>query len=539
MDYNERLRTRLDLLQRELKAGKIKFGSPLAVESLKKVRVGPDGKIDLDTVDGVVRSMALAIEGVKVEELLKDNPLKQIQLEYFELLEKAYGSVYRNMQKWNLNPHQAAMSLANVPENVQTWIYNRDKERDAIVHFWSAYGAIVHLHLSRLAVLKAVFGGDMGPSYKRNIACSIGLYMDTIVFPDPWLKTVVSLSIIDPKQQFYYAVKHALNILSYKSLAMADLQPPIIVIAPDLSHLTGSDALQKLAVHAGPAILEHAKRVFGRRFRSYESFEKFVFRLRNMQQITTQIKSPSHMLFDAEDKRPLAKQLPDYLYPKYLPSDVNKMSPGEMILRAIQGRMMQAGEIISKSESLDGTPLIDAPTSWQYLLWRYEYEQRLQSKHLVVSKAIQLANRQSVLMMRAKPDTLIELRKKGVLEEMRQLLTAGIHSIQSANENDLKEVVKTVVQNLKTAFEAHKRALEDVKRRRKGLLISSSKSLVMNGLTIAGAATGDIGMSVIGAIGSAIGVKGFMELNEERRRIREENVRYRSTATGIFFESDK
>ena len=63
--YEERLQRRLITLQDEIKAGRVQINSGLkVVDSLKAVRYGPDGKVDLSTVDGLVRSMALAVEAM-------------------------------------------------------------------------------------------------------------------------------------------------------------------------------------------------------------------------------------------------------------------------------------------------------------------------------------------------------------------------------------------------------------------------------------------------------------------------------------------
>jgi hypothetical protein len=62
--YEERLRLRLDLLREEMAAGRVVFGSEVAPgieKSLRAVRLGADGKIDLSTVNGRVRSLALYV----------------------------------------------------------------------------------------------------------------------------------------------------------------------------------------------------------------------------------------------------------------------------------------------------------------------------------------------------------------------------------------------------------------------------------------------------------------------------------------------
>jgi hypothetical protein len=67
-DYSEEqkreLRRRLEVLREQIEAGRIDF-APHLLEGTKKslmaVRYGADGEIDLETADGRVRSMALAV----------------------------------------------------------------------------------------------------------------------------------------------------------------------------------------------------------------------------------------------------------------------------------------------------------------------------------------------------------------------------------------------------------------------------------------------------------------------------------------------
>jgi hypothetical protein len=55
----DELRAGLELLREELEAGNIKFAPGLKViDSLKAVRYGADGRVDLSTVDGGVRALA-------------------------------------------------------------------------------------------------------------------------------------------------------------------------------------------------------------------------------------------------------------------------------------------------------------------------------------------------------------------------------------------------------------------------------------------------------------------------------------------------
>ena len=99
-EYEERLQGRLKILKEQFDAGKIKIAEGLQViDSLKAVRYTPDGLVDLDTVDGLVRSMALAAEHFQNrEELRKSFSLSEIQNTYFTFLEKNFDHFFQEIK---------------------------------------------------------------------------------------------------------------------------------------------------------------------------------------------------------------------------------------------------------------------------------------------------------------------------------------------------------------------------------------------------------------------------------------------------------
>ena len=86
--YAERLQCRLKILKQEFEAGRVFLNKDLSViQSLKAVRSAPDGSIDLATVDGLVRSLALAVEFAHDRSELKTaTPLKDVQNMYFTFI---------------------------------------------------------------------------------------------------------------------------------------------------------------------------------------------------------------------------------------------------------------------------------------------------------------------------------------------------------------------------------------------------------------------------------------------------------------------
>ena len=102
IEYEDRLRRRLKILQEQFKAGKVKIAEGLNVEkSLLAVRMGPDGEVDLDTVDGLVRSLALGVTAMHDrEELKKEASLSEIQNMYFKFIENNFGFFYKIMMNY-------------------------------------------------------------------------------------------------------------------------------------------------------------------------------------------------------------------------------------------------------------------------------------------------------------------------------------------------------------------------------------------------------------------------------------------------------
>src|SRR5690242_21645736 len=48
--------------------------------------------------------------------------------------------------------------------------------------------------------------------------------------------------------------------------------------------------------------------------------------------------------------------------------------PGLLVASQAMGRLATSNELLLKARRLGGSPIIDAPTSWQYFAWKLEYD---------------------------------------------------------------------------------------------------------------------------------------------------------------------
>ena len=179
-------------MQQKFKEGKVKIAEGLKLEdSLLAVRTGPDGEIDLDTVDGLVRSMALAVTAIHDrEELKKSVSLSEIQNTYFSFIEQNFGPFYEIMVERKLSPHDAGMAAIQSQDSIRELLEHLDEFLEAIDEFWEQTGDIARIHLEDMTGnVKGVFGGDLFPDPYENIASKCGIYIDTAVLPDPYLRS--------------------------------------------------------------------------------------------------------------------------------------------------------------------------------------------------------------------------------------------------------------------------------------------------------------------------------------------------------------
>lgn len=116
MVSDEELRRRLELLRDRLESGKFSVAAHLADDlkkSLAAVKKGLDGEIDLSTVDGRIRSMAMMVAMIQDRDDLKNSAsLADIQNAYFSRVESVFGEVYKGMVSRETNPQALSWAMS-------------------------------------------------------------------------------------------------------------------------------------------------------------------------------------------------------------------------------------------------------------------------------------------------------------------------------------------------------------------------------------------------------------------------------------------
>ena len=551
LEDEKRLRRRLKILQEKFEKGQIRFREGLAVkESLLAVRTGPDGEIDLSTVDGLVRSLASAVAGTHDrEELKKLSALREIQNMYFEFVERNFARLNKIMVETGLPPGDLCNRLIRDPDVMEEANKNLQEFLPAVNEFWEKMGEIAHVHVEDMhRNIKGVYGGDFFPAHNQNIASKCGIYTDTIVLSDPFLRSKHVFEWFSKEDQAYYLMKHGLSILQYRQLACSDIEIPIVVILPDRTALQEEEKEFCGRLGQDDALI-HSGKLFGRKFESVEDLVEFAKSLDTVEKTLAEIQDDSRVLFetdwggDASVQLQKALEHPDYRYYR-LPEGE---SPGFMLAMQAIAKLSISNELLVKSRRLNGTPVIDVPTSWQYLVWKMEYdaartEQKTNTHNLHVVRGLQeLAGGEMEWLGNIPIDALIEIRRQGAMDEIREIFGNGINELVSLNPDNFHRSRDQIFDNIYQAFVQHRKNIKKLRGKQwkfAGKHIGSF--LVKGSLEIAAASTGTPAWGLAAfAADQLLDMPKLKDIPQSIRDLIAENNKIHKSPVGMLFSVSK
>lgn len=173
--------------------------------------------------------------------------------------------------------------------------------------------------------------------------------------------------------------------------------------------------------------------------------------------------------------------------------------PGVLVASQGVGWMSVSNELLARAQRLRGTPIIDAPTSWQYFVWKLQYdaersagETHTDLANLHVVRGLQsLAENEMEWLGSIPPRALIEVRKSNAIAEIRQILGKGVNEVALATPTNFYRTADEVFDNIHAAFDEHRRNIRELTAKKWKFAGSDVGSwLVVGSLAVTAAATG-------------------------------------------------
>lgn len=539
----EELHRRVMLLKEYLDAGKLHLMQSVAESigaSLLRVQIADDGLVDPATVDARVRSLSLTVTHMHAREQAKDAmSLRDIQEAFYANIETFFGPLYETMLKHSVSPHAIASDFADSEERVRSTESDVIELLASIREFWQRASFSAWTHCEDAHQLKGVFGGSLFPETHANVVSSCGLYLDTICLPDPLLMISTIAKFWEPQERLREVIRFGLELLRYREAVLAEVDPPIAVILPDL-HEFDESYRQLISGISERDILKHTSILLGREFVSVAELREFTAQFENSGALVKALADPERLLFDSENDAPLETQIDQYIADE---GRVLKLSrAGDVVYVNTLGRIQQASDVLHRSRRVHGVPLLDAETSWRYFNWKLEYDTQqdevLTHRPFHVVRGLQHAAREKMEWLGRIPvDSLIEIRRKGALDEIRGILARGISDIASTNPSDFLETSNRVTTNIQQAFTRHRKNIEDLRKKKWRFAGRDIGSWVVVGtLEIAAAILGSPAL----AVGTIVATQVFdapklKDLPGKARELKKESAELRNSATGLLF----
>lgn len=547
-EYESNLKARLDILRTKLNDGKIKIAPHLIdgfKESIANIQYSEDGDILLDTVDGRIRSMALMISHFDERDKLKKQfSLHEIQSAYFQIVENIFNPIFKKMTEEKLNANQVAYFYSSNDDLINNVAPQITDFINTIYEFWKNVGDVGCWHLEdSLDNLNGIYGGDLFPSYNENIASKCGIYTDTLVLPDPFVRSKYVFETSGDSTRVYYFIKHGLNVLKYKELACIDLIYPIVAILPDMQNLedNGRDIIRVL----GQAdTLIHAQKIFDTNFDDEEELADFFKSLDTIEKLENNIRKKDRVLFDTDWNCSFKDNFRKYK--GTLPKNIlGSITPGEIFHSHIFSRMAISNELLLKSRQLAGVPIIEAPTSWQYFNWKLEYD-ALRAENYYSVDGLHILKGLNDLSHTDMPwignipsESLIELRKQDALHEIRDILGDSIHELIETNPSNFNITRDKLLKNIDNSLSMHRKKIDDLRQRKWRFAGHDIGSwIVMGGIEIAAALTGtpSWGLGLIAA-NQVLDPPKLKEIPEIYREISAESEAIKKSPVGLLFKA--
>ena len=443
------------------------------------------------------------------------------------------------MIKAGLNPYQFAGWFTSDPARVKEALQIVDDFVPSVLEFWEKISEPTWIHLEDSIDSKAVFSGELFPDANSNVTSSTGIYFDTTILPDPFVKISPLLQLMDEETRSYEILRLGLQVLLYKDLALAETEKAIVAILPD-RHQLESTYRDFVYGSAEQDTLIHAGSLFERQFEEVEELMEFLHHFDDTASLVSALVNPNELVFATEWEGGLANHIDRYIEEEG--KKLNISNPGDAVFINIFSRFSQSNDSFQRSISLKGTPIIRAPTSWLWFNWMLRNNSKtsetIKSEHLHIARALEsTVGTEMSWLGDIPPDALIEIRQTGALNEIREMLGGDLSDLIKANPDNFFRTGDQVFDNVQHALAEHEAKIKTLRSKKWTFAGKDVGSfLVVGGIELTAAITG---LPLYGSVAASAGMSGVIptakDLKEKLAQIRKDQSDIKNTGVGILF----
>ena len=448
--------------------------------------------------------------------------INKIYENYFQIIEDNYGRYFNGE-----NPEIVINSLLKKPMTSRILYQTTDTIVNEIVELLSINNNEMMQDICSLAGLKSNFTGNSMPQDSEKFLCKSGLYVDTLIVSDPLTFIQSTKQKMSNKYEFSRSLFiSAFNMLKIKDAFINDLHSPMVRMIPRPIFLR---SLKKDTLEAQIKTILYFNELFDSNFSSIEELEKFIYKIKSVNYLIKEIKSPEILIPDITEKGDIKKGLENfYSIIKYYGFPVTTVS--EALYLNVKGSMLSNISHLNFSKDYHLINSYESPNPWHYFNWMIKNETKKIDKRLFVMNSITLDKVK--WFGNLKLNDVIRIRQNSCLQDFRDILNKEINYI---DEDNIDQIPKQIEYNLINAFKEHQKELKKIESNFNLSYWGSSTAIIggtisiLNGIFTNNAISSLAGSAAL--IGSTIKwIKSNIDYNEKKNLI--------NSPIGILFNTE-
>ena len=387
--------------------------------------------------------------------------ISKIYRDYFDLIDSYFGSLKRHLPEGKYGHEQLGREVSSYPFVSDLVLDAIDGIGEDIHKFWTKTHDEVQSYLSQTKSLKCLYSGDLSPADIENFVKRSGLYVDTVIIPDPLMNMAAFMkpAFADKKLYLDKLIRHVFNISKLRDLMLANTEEKIVLLYPTNIQTLDDKTEKQIFADAEASYLKYIEELIGHKFdskieviehlKTYDTTQDFFKAIVNITILPTAIKTPQAFENKMGEMFGLSRKFNALKYKNLC----------EVFAVYVLGQFVRVQEHKYYCKLLVAEPIYDYELPWSFL----NYDSGGQDIDPAILNALQTNGFNWIGNVPL--EALKVLREDGQMEYMRSMLRHGITSVQSKTDKDLSQTITQLQENVREAFEKQKMETAQLKKR--------------------------------------------------------------------------
>ncbi len=392
--------------------------------------------------------------------------LTNVTEKYFDILKAYFGSLYKWASVKGYSSQNLAACIGELynPQLMKATLLTLSKDLKELN--WNA-------QMDFVKSIKGQKTGYLGNSYlySNNSEATFeflrktALYSDTTIINDPIVSELLSWEKrgSGDVSSFNLVAQFAVRLILMEELFTLELDPPLCCLAPcSIISLGQENAYGPTDKFIEEFIVpKYAGSIFKKKFQSSEELTEFLGSFQSFDDFISVVQKSGVPFTNPDGSFVTIK---DYSRVKRYYEDKYDTSfdSAKALFLLLRGRYSMAVYDLAVNGRIATNYATDFKGVWNSFVWMLNSDnlqiakyskKKLLSKDTLVLNSLQ--NREFKWIGNVPLNKIVEMRKRGELQDMRELLSRSITEIETANDDEFAEVGLQVEYNINQAFTKH------------------------------------------------------------------------------------